>query len=67
MANRSIMSDGFQKLCIVNKQKSFAEGKRAGKVINLHQKQKEAQDAPLGYAISDREQIRGVTVNTNKV
>ena len=43
MANRSIVRDGLQELCVVGKQENLAEGNRAGKVVNVHQKQKEAQ------------------------
>ena len=40
MANRSIARDGLQELCIVDKQENLYEGNRAGKVINVQQKQK---------------------------
>ena len=61
MANRGIMRDGLQELCIVSKQENLAEGNSGRKVVNLHQKHQ------LMYARPDREQIRGVTVDANEV
>ena len=61
------MRDGLQELCVVSKLENLVEGNRAGKVVNVHQKQKGAQNAPLGYARHEREQVRGVTIDTNKV
>ena len=48
MANRGIVRDGLQELCAVSKQGSLAEGNRAGKVVNVQQKQKGPKILPWG-------------------
>ena len=55
MANKGILRDGLQELCVVSKQENLAKGNRVGNVVNVHQKQKGAQNAPLGYARPDME------------
>ena len=34
--------DGLQEFCVVSQQETLAAGNRAGKVVNVHQKQKGA-------------------------
>ena len=58
MANRGITRDGLEELCVVSKQENVAEANRARKVVNVQEKQKGAQNAPLGYAKRDNEQVR---------
>ena len=67
MANRSIVRNGLQEPCVVSKHENLAEGNIAGKVVIVQQKQKVAQNAPLGYARPGREQVSEVTFDTSKV
>ena len=55
MANRSIVRDGLQELCVVGEQENLAEGNRAVKVVNVYQKQKGDQNAHVGFATLNKE------------
>ena len=67
MADKSIVGDGLQRLRAMSKQKGFAKGDGARKVVNVYQNQKGAQNALLGNATCDRKQVRRVTIDADEM